>query len=327
MSAAWDGVLRSQILDRRRRLQAALSVMPDTAHLAGLLQEVDAALERLNKGGYGTCEDCHAPIEGERLMADPLERLCLGCLTEQQQHALEADLNLAARIQAGLLPREQEYAGWDVRYHYEPAGVVSGDYCDLIARQDSPPSLVFLVGDVSGKGVAAAMLMSHLHAMFRTLVAAAPPVGRLVERANRVFAGSTISTHFATLVCGRASSDGLVQICNAGHCPPLVIRGGKATPVAATGLPIGIFATAEYSCQQFQLEPGDRIAVYTDGLTEARNGAGEEYGEERAAQALSANPEGDARQTVRQCLDSLAAFRGGAPAADDLTVMALHLKA
>src|SRR6185369_2759205 len=112
-------------------------------------------------GTYGYCEVCKDPIEADRLLADPILRFCIDHLTPAQQHDLQEDLKLAARIQKGLLPQAISFDGWEVCYHYEPAGVVSGDYCDLIPSQSG--DLYFVVGDVSGKGVPASMLMAHLH--------------------------------------------------------------------------------------------------------------------------------------------------------------------
>ena len=134
----------------------------------------------------------------ERLIANPLTRLCLDHLSPKEQRALEDDLELAARIQTGLLPQpSQKIDGWEIAYHYQPAGIVSGDYCDLISSDDQ--SLLFVLGDVSGKGVAASMLMAHLQAMFRTLISINLPLEEIVERASRVFCESTLPTHYATL--------------------------------------------------------------------------------------------------------------------------------
>src|SRR6266567_2405187 len=147
--------------------------------------------QRLERGTFGLCETCHDTIEAERLLADPLMRFCLDHLTQDEQRALESDLSLAARIQRRLLPEPGvELAGWEVRYHYQPAGMVSGDYCDLLQTNNG---LLFLLGDVSGKGVAASMLMSHLHATFRSLAEAGLPLERMVEDANRIFCESTLA--------------------------------------------------------------------------------------------------------------------------------------
>ncbi|HEY2233194.1 MAG TPA: TraR/DksA C4-type zinc finger protein [Candidatus Angelobacter sp.] len=125
-------MLRDQLVIRRQKLEIAVA-KTQTANLLHLLEQVDHALERVDHGSYGVCEHCAGTVEPERLFADPLTQLCLDCLNPTEQRALEQDLLLAARIQAGLLPkRDFSAAGWKVAYHYEPAGQVSGDYCDLV---------------------------------------------------------------------------------------------------------------------------------------------------------------------------------------------------
>ena len=207
MATAIEPLLRNQLVDRKEKLQAAANGFHRPAELTRLLHEVDDALHRMDMGVYGLCEVCHDTVETERLIADPLTRFCLDHLTAKEQRALEQDLELAAQIQAGLLPAtHKRIDGWEVAYHYQPAGAVSGDYCDLINGNDS--SWMFVVGDVSGKGVAASMLMAHLQAMFRTLISINLPLEQMVERASRVFCESTLPTQYATLVCGRVGSDG-----------------------------------------------------------------------------------------------------------------------
>jgi sigma-B regulation protein RsbU (phosphoserine phosphatase) len=265
--------------ERRQRLEAALRTAPRDPQFSRLLKEVDEALARVETGSYGLCEVCHDSIEQDRLMADPLVRFCLDHLTEEEQRDLEQDLQLAARIQRGLLPEKNlNTLGWEIHYDYQPAGPVSGDYCDVVRPDGGSGELYFLFGDVSGKGVSAAILMAHLHATFRSLVAADFSVGQLVERANRVFRESTLSPYFATLVVGRASESGELEICNAGHCPPLVLTDGKVTPVDPTGLPVGAFYSTSFSSRKLKLGKGDTLVLYTDGFTEARNADGTEYG-------------------------------------------------
>ncbi len=264
-------IFREQLHDRRQKLEAAAASRSRPDDVMRLLEEVDAALRRMQAGTFGLCDTCHDPIEPDRLLADPLIRFCLDHLTTREQRALEQDLDLAARIQRELLPKRDSHVdGWDVAYHYQPAGPVSGDYCDLI--RGVAGDTYFLVGDVAGKGVAAAMLMSHLSAMLRTLVSVGLPLEQLIERASRVFCESTLPTHYATLVCGRASMSGAIEICNAGHPPPLVLRaGGEVERVDATGLPIGMFCSEHFSSRTVQLAPGETVLFYTDGLVEAQD--------------------------------------------------------
>jgi sigma-B regulation protein RsbU (phosphoserine phosphatase) len=322
MVTAIEPLLREQLIDRRQKLQTATSAFHRPAELKRLLEEVDAALHRMDIGTYGLCEVCHDPVETERLLADPLTRFCLGDLTPREQRALEEDLELAARIQLGLLPPPtQKIDGWEVCYHYQAAGAVSGDYCDLIKGADE--SLHFVLGDVSGKGVAASMLMAHLNAMFRTLISIDLPLEQIVERASRVFCESTLPTQYATLVCGRANTSGEVEVCNAGHLPPLLIQENGVTSIAATGLPVGVFCSESFSVSRVQMSKGDTLFLYTDGFSESLDGAGNEYGAERISRLLNDNHSLSPDSIVSLCRQELHAFAEGMVPRDDLTLMAI----
>jgi phosphoserine phosphatase RsbU/P len=314
--------VRDQLIDRQQKLEAAIVNIGESAQLQNLLHEVDTALERLNNGSYGLCEVCQDPIEKDRLISDPLIRFCLDHLTPREQEALERDLHLAAQIQEKLLP-EPDFAlnGWQVALHYEAFGPVSGDYCDLVDGEDN--SLYFMLGDVSGKGVAAAMLMTQLHAMFRTLISLRLSVCQLVERANHLFCESTLPMHYATLVCGRATRSGAVEICNAGHLPILWRQAGDIRSIKSTGLPIGVFGNQEFSATNIQLSPGDSLLLYTDGLSEARNSSGDEYGIERLSSLVGNGPRTGPRAMINRCLEDLKKFQARAPHIDDLTMMAI----
>jgi sigma-B regulation protein RsbU (phosphoserine phosphatase) len=318
-------LFRSDLLDRRERLQQAVGLEADE-RLIGLLSEVDAALERIERGTYGLCETCHDPIERHRLMADPLERYCLDHLTLPEQRALEQDLQLAAEIQRGLLPRpDVRIDGWDVAHRFEPLGVVSGDYCDVVVPEATGEAY-FLLGDVSGKGVAASILMSNLHATFRTLLAGRLPVASLIERANRLFCETTIGSQYATLVCVKAAADGEIEVVNAGHYPAMVRTGNRTIALESGGLPLGMFCRSGYQCDKVRLGTGDTVLLYTDGLVEARNGSDLEYGQERLASFFDGLEEGmrEPRRLTEALLEHLAAFAEGSPRRDDLTIMAIR---
>lgn len=230
---------------------------------------------------------------------------------------------MASHVQAALLPRRQFTSeAWDVYYHFEPAGVVSGDYCDLV--EGAAGDLYFLFGDVSGKGFAASMMTAHLHAMFRALIAANLPIEQLLARSNRLFSESTLPSAYATLVCGRAAWSGEIEIANAGHCPPLLIRSGLTQTVEATGLPLGLFPNAEYDVRKFQMAPGEALLLYTDGVSEARDVAGNEYGAARLTDIAGAGGTHTAQTLTNACVEDVKRFYAGAPKADDLTVMAVR---
>jgi len=139
-----------------------------------------------------------------------------------------------------------------------------------------------------------------------------------------MFAESTIATHYATLVCGRAAQRGEIEICNAGHCPPLLLHGGEVTPVEATGLPIGIFAEAEFTSKRIALDPGDAMVIYTDGLSEAQDVSRCEYGAERLMRILRQCHCLGSLQMLEACVQDVEKFRSGEPLGDDLTLMVVR---
>jgi len=321
MATAETTYLRNELEIRRQRLVDATTTAAANASLRELLSNVDAALARLDAGTFGICEHCHDSIEAERLLCDPLLRFCLDHLSQDEQRALEKDLSLAAGIQRGLLPRpDWSVHGWQARYHYQPANLVSGDYCDLI---ESNGGFLFLLGDVAGKGVAASMLMSHLHATFRTLAGQHLPLRSLMGHANRLFCESTTAGQFATLVVGSAQPDGRVEYISAGHLPLFHISRTGVCSRAATGVPLGMFSSTEYDVCQLQLATGDKLFLYTDGLTEVFNTAGVEFGLERVRSMAARHTTDHPQAMITACLDEIGSF-SPAKRTDDLTMLVLH---
>ncbi len=322
MAEVIENFVRDQLYERREKLQHALGGSAHPPHLHRLLDEVDTALAKLQDGSYGLCEHCHTPIEGERLAADPLLRFCLCRLTDRQRDELEQDLQLAAQVQRGLLPPQNLVRqGWHVAYHYEPLGIVSGDYCDVIEACDG--SLYFMVGDVSGKGVAASMLTAHLHAMFRTLISVELSLKHMLERASRLFRGSTLPNQYATLVCGRASPNGRVEISNAGHPPPFIVGDDTVASVNGTNLPLGMFSEEDFSVDELHLAPGHSLMIYSDGVSEAVDASGAEYGADRIRKVIECNRPCIASALLDACREDLLTFCGETQRADDITLFVL----
>jgi sigma-B regulation protein RsbU (phosphoserine phosphatase) len=322
MATSIDEFMRNQLLDRRHRLEHAIQHPNGSRRLHLLLEEVDGALSRIGEGAYGICEVCHDTIESDRLIADPLVRFCLDHLSREERTALEQDLQLAAQVQQGLLPAQNlDRDEWRISYHYEPAGLVSGDYCDVIDA--GKHGLYFVVGDVSGKGVAASMLMAHLHAMFRALISVGLPLKCMLEHASRVFSESTLPNQYATLVCGRALPDGSVEICNAGHPSPLLARGEDVWALEVANLPIGMFSNAEFSVSELRFEPGQNMLIYSDGVSEAPDVAGAEYGSERLRKLMGRKEAASPSTLLAACRSDLTAFRRNAPRTDDVTLFVL----
>jgi sigma-B regulation protein RsbU (phosphoserine phosphatase) len=319
-----EALMQEQLEIRRVQLRSALDRPGATRQLHALLTEVDAALGRLAAGTFGRCETCGDPIESERLLADPTLRFCLDHLTATQQAVLERDLALASTVQQGLLPSPALDVGpWEFAYRYVPAHIVSGDYCDVISGPHG--TVYFLVGDVAGKGVSASMLMTQLHALFRALIPAGLALPELIARTSSIFCDTTLPSHYATLACVKADPSGEVEICNAGHLPPVVLRSdGDLRQLDPGGLPLGLFCVSQYSTNRLALEPGDRIVLYTDGLSDTEDREGQEFGADRLAQLCAELMREPPGVVVGQVFHALEHFRSAPSQADDMTMMVVR---
>jgi sigma-B regulation protein RsbU (phosphoserine phosphatase) len=251
-----------------------------------------------------------------------LVRFCLDHLTAEELKAHQQDLTLATQIQTRLLPPVQiSSADWDTHYRYEPVGAVGGDYCELVVLPDG--ELFFAVGDVAGKGVAASLLMTHLSAIFRSLISLELPLDELILRANRLFCDSTTGSHYATLACGRTTPGGM-DLCNAGHCRPLLLRRHTTERVGPSGLPLGLFCNGRYDVRHVSLDEGDSLVLYTDGLTEAQDVEGNEYGEDSLVFSLQNRINEDAKTMADGILRNVSQYRGIHPPTDDATVLVIR---
>jgi sigma-B regulation protein RsbU (phosphoserine phosphatase) len=324
MAAINQDILRVQLEQRKVRLEAAMARAGRPGEFQRLMHEVDSALERMERGSYGICESCHEFVGEEWLRVNPLAMYCIEHLNAEQQRALQADLDMASSIQRGLLPKaDVKLDGWDLHYHYAPAGPVSGDYCDVIPAKNGVTDNYFLLGDVSGHGVAASMLMTQLHATFRSLISLGLPVNQLVETANRIFCESVPTGQYATLVCGRATGSGEIEISNAGHLPVLAVLNGKVSALGSTGVPLGMFCTGNFPAQKVQLGRGDSLVLYTDGLSEARDARDAEYGLTRLSKLVQQRHALAPTSLVHAALEDWSAFADGRQK-DDLTMMVLR---
>lgn len=310
---------RPQLLERRARLQAAATSV-SAAYFDDLLSEIDSALQRIDSGSFGLCDTCHDAIEPDRLEHNPFVRFCLDHLSQEELQAHQQDLDLATQIQSRLLPPMNIALGnWDTQFRYQPVGAVGGDYCELIVLNDGK-SLFFAVGDVSGKGVAASLLMTHLSAIFRSLLSLDLSLAEVVSRANRLFCESTGPAQYATLVCGRATANG-VELCNGGHCRPVLLQREASQLLDSTGLPLGLFCGAQYEVRNISLGAGESLVLYSDGITEAQNPGGDEYQEDRLVGSLRDHFEQGVDAMADGVLQAVARFCQTRPPVDDMTLL------
>ncbi len=201
----------------------------------------------------------------------------------------EAELRAASEIQTQLLPREiPRVKGLEVACAWQPARSVGGDYFDVLALASA--QIGICLADVSGKGMTAALLMANLQALVRAFAPGAEGPGALCRKVNEALCGSVLPGKFVTLFYGVIDSETrTLRFENAGHCPPIVLRGDSTTLLTEGGTVLGIFPHAPYEDRSFALQSGDCLLLTTDGVTEAANEGDEDFGTERvAASALAA---------------------------------------
>ncbi len=322
VETAYLQAAREQLVARLEQLEHILDEHP-SEQANELITQVDEALKRIDTGHFGECKVCHESVETERLLRDPLVSVCLGCLSPAQQRALEYDLGLAARIHNGLLPPSNpEIPGWLVAYHYQPAGVIGGDYCDVVS--DGKGGTYFLIADVAGKGVAAAMLTANLRAVFRALIPLGLDVEQLLAHANRLFCEGKLPMQYATLVFGYSSANGKLQLVNAGHLPALLVSGNRVELLESGCMPLGLFSEQKFPAKAAELHTGDMLVLYTDGVTEAENAHGTEYGVAKLQSLIQERSTWCPQEFVVSCRDCLQEFRGAIERADDETLFAIQ---
>ncbi len=328
MSTGLQDGLRERLVDRRQRLSEVIGEVGRADDLVALLREVDAALERAEGPDPGRCIWCGEPVEDEVLAAHPAMTWCLCDLSPAQLAALGRDLGQAWGIQAALLPpQKQTIGGWNVHYRYLPAGPVSGDYCDVQAHPSEDGVVYFFVGDVSGKGVAASLVMAHLNALLRSEIRRGAAVQELIRDANSHLRASVAATHFATLLGARADSTGAVEICNAGHCRPIVVGPDGVSQLDSAGFPLGIVGGAEYDVQRARLRPGEALVFYSDGLIDAMSASGTRYGLEALERSLRAHRDLPPGRLLQSVLDDVSAHGRGELRSDDVTLMVARFDA
>lgn len=292
--------------------------------LVELRRNLDLALEELESGSWGVCEVCHETISSAGMEEHPWVSICFECMSREQREALERDLKSAGEVQRALLPRvDSSHAGWEVEYVWEPFGIVSGDHVDILRPSTAGDPFHLLLGDVAGKGLAASLLQSQLHALFRVLAPAQASLSELLERANRLFFEATSSSRYATVTALRLHSEGKAVLANAGHPRPLIADDRGVRPVEGASLPLGMFGDATFTERELRLRPGDTLFFYTDGLTESWRD-GEEYGLGRAAAALRRARRLPLKELLAYCRDDLDGFIGKAARGDDLTMVAVR---
>ncbi|MEP6920562.1 MAG: SpoIIE family protein phosphatase [bacterium] len=239
-----------------------------------------------------------------------------------QQERLERELQLAMEIQQRFQPTAPPIVpGYELQGISFPCYEIGGDYYDFIEREDG--RLVIALGDVSGKGTAAALLMSSLHAAVHAQAGSHDSLVETISAVNRYLADNIPPNRFVTLFYAELDpASGALSFLNAGHNPPLIVHAaGTVEQLASGGLPLGIKRDAEYREGRTQLQLGDVLVIYSDGVTEAASPSGEEFGPTRLYEVVSRNIEASAAGVRDRIESALTKFSQGTQAADDITLV------
>jgi serine phosphatase RsbU (regulator of sigma subunit) len=308
---------------------AFVGIVPLSHRMTLHLSSLTAGVRQLAGGDFKTRVPVRSSDEFGALatsfnqMAEDLERHQT-LVVEQER--LRRELELSRRIQTEMLPREPlrsgaaEIAGISI-----PAREVGGDFFNYFLLPDG--RLALLVGDVSGKGVSAALLMANIQATLRARLPHETDLAELADRLDRELEQNTPRSVYLTLFLGILEMDGhTLRYVNAGHNPQFVLRsGGGIEPLGSTGMPIALYAGHGYRESRVSLASGDMLFFYTDGLVEAENESGDMFGAERLQTLLAAEHTGAVDEILHSVDDKVRAFRGKAEPFDDATMMVLRI--
>lgn len=287
------------------------------------LNVIGAAMQKTESETFGVCEVCQGSIESNLLEMDYTSMVCLGCLSEPERHQLETELELSQTVQRALMPQEDPLIpGLDVAAFSRPAQIIGGDYFDFIPLDDGTHGLT--IADAMGHGIAAGMFMTSLQATLRTLLPDSQSPGAVLERINKFFLHNVNYTTFVTVFLGIFNPlTHLLTYFNAGHHPAMLVRRGckDVTWLQPTGAAIGIIEDYKIVPGFAQLDPGDVLIFYTDGVTESNNARREEFGHERLGQLALKSADLPAGEIVASLRQGLADFTENLPPVDDITIV------
>jgi len=329
--------IRSSVEEKRRNLSTWVETAPepekelclDTVGDEPVCEELavlDQTLQRVENETFGVCQVCHGSIEQSVLEIDYTATICLDCLSETQRRELEFELEFSSEIQRALLPQHApDIPGLDIGAFSRPAQIIGGDYFDFFQFKSGAHGLA--IADVSGHGFSSSLLMSSLQTALHTLSSDSDSVDDVIRRINKYFLHNVNLTTFLTLFVAQYNPERRrLTYANAGHNPPLLYhRNGTetATWLSPTGAAVGLMEDYNLGAGLLMLEPQDILLFYTDGVTEMRNPAGEFFGPARLEALVRVNADLSAQELVSALRTGLDEFLGGAPLADDLTMVAI----
>lgn len=291
------------------------------------MEVIETAVERVEDNTLGLCEVCHETVDPSLLEMDYTACVCLEHLSERERVQLETELEFLQSVQKALLPQQPpEIPELNLAAFSRPAQIVGGDYFDFLRFQDGAHALV--IADAMGHGVSASLLISSLQAALRALVPESVSPAEVLQRVNRIFLHNINFTTFVTALLGHYEpSKHRLTYCNAGHNPPLLLNAydGQETWLGPTGAAIGLVEAYAPKARTVTLRRGDILLLYTDGVTEANNLQGDQFGRERLAQVVRQNASLPAQELLHRLRQALNDFSDGRPLEDDATMLVCRM--
>jgi len=335
MQTSVINLIREGLLEKKENLQNWQVATPDAEKQIQLgsvdetavdaeLNVIDTSLEKMEEGTYGICEICHESVDTELLQMDFTATVCLGHYSEEELRQLESELELSQVVQRALLPTQvPSIPKYDIAAFSRPAQIVTGDYFDFLQFEDG--TYGFVVGDVSGHGVSAGMLIASLQTVFHTLAPEIDSTVDVLKRINRLYLHNINFTTFVTLFFARLDPQArLLRYASAGHNPPLLYRSTthEEAWLRPTGPAIGLVDDFGFQYKDVQLSEGDILLLYTDGLVEALDSQQkEQFGYDRLLDVVRQNEGMHANELVQKVRQALNDFTQGALLADDITLI------
>ena len=321
-------IIQDALVDPRWKEQHSIISQGIRSLMAAPLQTDDRVIGMLyldsGESTEFTTEDLELTTVMANIAAVRIEHARLA-VVERRRELLERELSQAADIQMGCIPeRAPLVPGYELAGVTAPCRTVGGDYFDYVQRSDG--KLVFLIADVAGKGMPAALLVMNLQARIQALAETADDLNRTIVRLNLMIKDVCPANRFITCFLALLDpSTGVMQWANAGHEPGIILRRTGATQrLGAGGPPLGVFGDAAYHTDQCVIEPGDRLLLVTDGVTEARSAADEDFGMKRVESLLIEHFNRGVEDLVSSLSTAVHRWAADGSPHDDVTVVALR---
>jgi sigma-B regulation protein RsbU (phosphoserine phosphatase) len=301
-----------------------LGLAQDASFIATVEAIGGIVVERKARGGAFSSNDLAVL---ETLAADAAVAIDSARLYREAREKAKIDyeMSLARTIQSALLRKPEQPPFAEVSASSQPARIVGGDLYHTAIRDDG--SLAFALGDVSGKGVAAALIMTMIQGLLSVLHELGLDLAEIPEILNRNLALYNPGNRFLTLAMGTLRPDGSVQLVNAGHCPVVILRSAGSTELIQPGGPVlGILPGLQWEVNELHLQPGDSVVIYSDGVSESFSPDRIEFGVEGVARTLEPLKAKSPDDVARLLLEAAVRHRAGREADDDVTIMVVRYR-